>query len=259
MADLQTWQLVLIGVIFVWSGFVRSGLGFGGNVLSLPFLLLILPKPLVFLPLVSVQLLVFSSTMGIQGFMRSRRAAYAHEHDGAVDWAYLKKALAIIIVPKLIGVFGLLTLPGRVMSTIIFGIVAVYAVSYVLNRPFRSPDPKLDAFFLILGGYISGTSLIGAPLIIAVFANHVATHQLRGTLFTLWFILVSIKIAALAVAGVDMQLIHQLWLLPCATVGHLLGLRLHRYLVHADPGRFYRVLGAVLLVVSIIGLTEGLA
>ncbi|HBO13697.1 MAG TPA: permease, partial [Halieaceae bacterium] len=36
MADLAAWQYAAIAVLFVWSGFVRSGLGFGGAVLTLP-------------------------------------------------------------------------------------------------------------------------------------------------------------------------------------------------------------------------------
>ena len=48
MSDLALYQYVLIGLIFIWSGFVRSGLGFGGAVLSLPFLLLVLDDPLKF-------------------------------------------------------------------------------------------------------------------------------------------------------------------------------------------------------------------
>lgn len=61
MSDLSLVQYVLIGLIFIWSGFVRSGLGFGGAVLSLPFLLLVLDEPLVFLPIIAVHLLVFSA------------------------------------------------------------------------------------------------------------------------------------------------------------------------------------------------------
>ena len=38
-------------------------------------------------------------------------------------------------------------------------------------------------------GYVSGTSLIGAPLIVSVFATHVAKEQLRDTMLVLWFIL----------------------------------------------------------------------
>ena len=53
MSDLTFYQYGLVGIIFVWSGFVRSGLGFGGAVLSLPFLLLVVDQPLVFLPLIA--------------------------------------------------------------------------------------------------------------------------------------------------------------------------------------------------------------
>ena len=52
MNDLALYQYMLIGLIFIWSGIVRSGLGFGGAVLSLPFLLLVHNDPLVFLPLI---------------------------------------------------------------------------------------------------------------------------------------------------------------------------------------------------------------
>ncbi len=108
----------------------------------------------------------------------------------------------------------------------------------------------------MLGGYISGTSLIGAPLIIAVFMTHVAAHQLRDTLFALWFILVSIKMAAFIWAGVDLQLLHTLILLPCAGIGHVLGLRIHEKMLNAETKVFFRVLGSILLVISGIGLAR---
>jgi len=255
MADLSLYQYLLIGLIFIWSGFVRSGLGFGGAVLSLPFLLLVDNQPLVYLPLIAVHLLVFSTlTVWQNQRKQGRSSANGAAETGTVDWAYLKKAMAIMIIPKMVGVLGLLTLPAGLMTGIIFGIVSVYSISYIINRPFRSNHPLLDAGFLMLGGYISGTSLIGAPLIISVFATHVAKHQLRDTLFVLWFILVTIKMAAFIYAGVDLQLIHHLWLLPCAAVGHVIGLHFHQRILDGDPKVFYRVLGTTLLAVSIIGI-----
>ena len=253
MSELSTLQLTLIAVVFVWSGFVRSGLGFGGSVLSLPFLLLIHNEPLLYLPVISVHLMVFSMLSALQQW--PERAKIRAE-GGGVDWVYLRHALGIMILPKLAGVFGLIVLPAKVMGAIIFVIVSVYAVSYILNRPFRSSDRRLDWVFLALGGYVSGTSLIGAPLIMAVFGTHVAARQLRDTLFALWFILVAIKMAAFVWAGVDLQLAAQLWLFPCAAVGHVLGLRLHAYMQRAEPQRFYRILGCVLLVASVAGLFQ---
>lgn len=255
MSGLSMVQYALIGLVFVWSGFVRSGLGFGGAVLSLPFLLLILDEPLVFLPIIAVHLLVFSSlTIWMNNRRNPKRAGEAVE--GTVDWRYLRQVLAIVIVPKLLGVFGLITLPGDVLSAIIFVIVALYSVSYILDRPFRSGSKTVDVLFLMAGGYISGTSLIGAPLIIAVVAQHLPREKLRDTLFALWFILVLIKLAAFIAAGVDLQLIHHLWLLPCATVGHLLGLYAHNRMLQAETPVFFRVLGLVLLVVSCFGMVS---
>lgn len=256
MSSLVAYQYVLIALIFVWSGFVRSGLGFGGAVLSLPFLLLVHNEPLVFLPIIAVHLLVFSS---LTIWLNNRRgAAHSAEqpHESTVDWRYLRYLLGVMIVPKLIGVFGLITLPSQVLSAIIFVIVAVYSLSYIVNRPFRSGSRAVDMMFLMVGGYISGTSLIGAPLIIAVAAQHLSKHRLRDTLFALWFILVFIKLAAFIWVDVDLQLIHHLWLLPCAAVGHVIGLKLHRRMLQAETPVFFRVLGVVLLAVSLVGLFE---
>ena len=46
MPDFSLVQLAFIIIIFVWSGFVRSGLGFGGAIFTLPFLLLVHNDPL---------------------------------------------------------------------------------------------------------------------------------------------------------------------------------------------------------------------
>lgn len=261
MTDLALYQYVLIGLIFTWSGFVRSGLGFGGAVMSLPFLLLIDNQPLVFLPIIAVHLLVFSSLTVWLNAKKARsitpgrmEATAATGEVASVDWRYLRKTLLIMIVPKLVGVFGLLNLPANILTGVIFVIVGAYAVSYLLNRPLRSGHPALDVVFLILGAYISGTSLIGAPLIVAVFTARVAKARLRDTLFVLWFILVAIKMMAFVYAGVDLQLLHHLWLLPAATLGHMLGLGFHKRIVSGDPRVFYRVVGAALLATSLIGV-----
>lgn len=255
MSSLVAYQYVFIALIFVWSGFVRSGLGFGGAVLSLPFLLLVHNEPLVFLPIISVHLLVFSS---LTIWMNNRRSGRTPEQsrESTVDWHYLWYLLAVMIIPKLIGVFGLITLPSQVLSAIIFVIVAVYSLSYITNRPFRSRSRAVDIGFLMVGGYISGTSLIGAPLIIAVAAQHLPKHRLRDTLFALWFILVFIKLAAFILADVDLQLIHHLWLLPCAALGHVIGLKVHQRMLQSETPVFFRVLGTVLLIVSLVGLLQ---
>ena len=253
MDDLQWWQYALIALLFVWGGFVRSSLGFGGAVLALPFLLMVHNEPLVFLPLIAVHLLFFSFITVVQSHLRERRKGPG-EGRAAVNWPFLRYALALMVIPKLIGVAGVITLPAEIVSGFIFTVVCIYAVTYILDRPFKSNSRALDAFFLLLGGYVSGTSLVAAPLVVPVAASRVERHQLRDTLFVLWFVLVGLKVAAFTVSGVDLQWRHHLWLLPCATIGHIIGLRFHDYALQSDTGVFFRVLGVGLLAVSITGL-----
>lgn len=254
MHDLTIWQYALIALLFVWSGLVRSGLGFGGAALTLPFLLLLVNDPLVFLPIIAVQLLFFSGLIIWKGRRKSPAVAHDDPATGNIDWVWLKWSLKIMIVPKLIGVLGLLTLPPKIMSTVIFLIVICYAIGYLLNRPIRSNHRKLDSVLLIFGGYASGVSLIGAPLIAAVAAARVQQHQLRDTLFVLWPLLVLIKLTSFVIAGVDLQLVHHLWLLPCAWVGHVFGERLHQRIIAVETPVFFRALGTVLIVVSMVGI-----
>ena len=107
---------------------------------------------------------------------------------------------------------------------------------------------------LLLGGYVSGISLVAAPLVVPVALRHVERFQLRDTLFVLWFVLVAVKLAAFAYTGIDLQWRQHLWLLPCATVGHIIGLRFHEYSLKGDTRDFYRLLGCGLLAVSLVGL-----
>jgi len=254
VTDLSLIQIVLIFLIFVWSGFVRTGLGFGGAMMSLPLLLLVDDRPLVYLPIIAVHLLIFSTLTIWQN--NRKTTAGDSKKISTVDWAYIKKALKIMIIPELIGVAGLLTIPAQIMSAIIFVIIAIYSVTYILNKPFKSSHPVTEGIFLALGAYISGTSLIGAPLIMTVFVAHVAREKLRDTLFALWFILVSIKMCAFLIAQVDLQLQSHLWLLPATAIGHYFGLKFHKRLIQADPVVFYRVIGSALLVVSGFGLVS---
>ncbi|MDQ6969438.1 MAG: TSUP family transporter [Mariprofundus sp.] len=241
MDDLQAWQYLAIGLIFVWTGFVRSGLGFGGAALGLPLLLLVIDDALIWLPLIGMHLLFFSSiTVG------SRM--------GHVDWIYLRKAMLIMIAPMLIGVFGLLTLPSSWVTAFVYLTTLFYACCYLFKFQIYSSKAWVDYVLLSGGAYAAGVSLIGAPLIVAVFVHHVAKDQLRNTLFVLWFALVVIKLSVLWSVGVNFWWSQHLWLLPCAALGHVIGLRLHDHLMAGDAARFKQLIGAVLVVICGFGL-----
>ena len=118
--DFSNTELILISGIFVWSGFVRAGLGFGGAALGLPLMLLVKDQPLFFLPIVCTHLLFFS---GITTSLRFKH----------VDHQFLRQSLTWMIVPKLIGVIGLLSLPTDWMVIFIYAITGFYAITWVIK------------------------------------------------------------------------------------------------------------------------------
>ena len=233
-------EIFLIGLIFTWTGFVRSGLGFGGAALGLPLMLFIQDQPIFWLPIIGSHLLFFSALT-----LRTRLHS--------VNWAYLRRSAAYIIPAALIGVFGLINLPNLWLVVFIYIVTLSYACMWLLNYSIRSNKDWLDKVLLILGGYIAGTSLTGAPLMVAVYIRHVELQHLRNTLFVLWFILVSIKMSTFAALDVPLNLDTALMLLPVAAIGHYLGLKTHELILQNDQA-FKRMIGGSLIVVSSLGL-----
>ncbi len=241
MPGLSETEWLLAGLIFVWSGFVRSGLGFGGAALGLPLMLLVFDAPLFWLPMVAIHLLIFSILT-------------VYDRLWEVDWSYLKKSLMVLIIPKLAGVFGLLSLPNEILVTIIYGVTFLYGLAYLCNYVFRSGSAFFDNLLLLMGGYASGVSLMGAPLISAVYARNVALQELRVTLFVLWTILVVIKMSTFVYFEVDLQVRYALYFLPLVAVGHWLGLRVHIRLMQGGGSHYKRAMGVALVAISGYGL-----
>ena len=237
-------ELVIISCIFIWIGFVRTGLGFGGAVLGLPLLMLVGGSPIDWLPIIGIHLIFFS---GI-ALAKSLKT---------VDWGYLKKSLPWILPAKIIGVIGLINLPPTVMTVIVYSIVAFYALTWIMNFQIASREGWVTRLLLILGGYISGTSLNGAPLLVAVYMQNIEIKKLRNTLFVLWFLLVSIKMSAFLVVDVYINWQFSLMLIPIAALGHFVGLKVHDQIIENDT-KFKKWMGSVLIVICIVGLSKAL-
>ena len=242
LLDFSFYQIVSIALIFMWTGFVRTGLGFGGAALGLPLMLFVHNNPLLWLPMISVHLLFFS---GLTLLNRLHN----------VDWKYLRQSLFYIIPPAIIGVFGLINLPVLLLDSFIYSITLFYGFNWLFNRGIESHHAWVDKGLLILGGYIAGISLTGAPLMVAVFMRNVNKQQLRDTLFVLWFILVSIKMTTFIALSVDLHFLTALKLLPIAAIGHFLGLKAHNVIMCNDL-LFKRWIGGGLVAVSTLGLWQ---
>jgi len=245
LLDFSLNQILLICLLFVWAGFVRTGLGFGGAALGLPLMLFIHNDPRLWLPIISTHLLFFSGLT-----LRTRL------HN--VDWRYLRQSSIYIIPPAILGVFGLVNLPILWLNLFIYGVTLFYGLVWLFNKAIESRQDWVDKLLLILGGYVAGTSLTGAPLMVAVYMRHVSKERLRDTLFVLWFVLVSIKMTTFVVLSVDLHFIQALMLLPIAAIGHVMGLKAHQAITRNEL-LFKRWVGGGLVVLSALGLWNLLA
>ena len=237
-----SFEILFISLIFVWIGFVRTGLGFVGAVLGLPLLMLVGGSPIDWLPIIGIHLLFFS------GIALARSL-------NTIDWSYLKQSLPWILPAKIIGVIGLISLPPAVMTLIVYSITSFYALTWILNYNIASREGWVSRLLLILGGYISGTSLNGAPLLVAVYMQNIDVKRLRNTLFVLWFLLVTIKMSAFLIVDVYINWQFSLMLIPVAALGHFVGLKVHDRIIENDT-QFKRWMGSVLILICIAGLSK---
>lgn len=235
-------QYLCIAVLFVWVGFVRSGLGFGGAALGLPLLLFVHNQAIFWMPVIGLHLLFFSALT-----LRTR----IHK----VDTVYLKKSCFWIMPFTLLGIAGLITLPTSWLLSFIYGVALLYSLLWLLDRSVKSKNAWFDYLLLMIGGYVAGTSLTGAPLIAAVFMRNVSAELLRNTLFVLWFVIVSLKLAVFLVLGIELHMLFAIALLPIAAVGHFIGLKTHDFILQ-NAQLFRRVIGGVLALVSVLGLVN---
>lgn len=233
-------DIIYTALIFIWTGFVRSGLGFGGAALGLPLMLFVHDQPLFWLPVIGFHLLFFS---GLTLRTRIRQ----------VDWQYLKMSNIYILPAALAGVFGLLNLPNEWLLIFIYSVALIYSVMWLADFNIQSNNDWLDKLLLVTGGYIAGTSLTGAPLMVAVYMRNVSQELLRNTLFVLWFTLVTIKMMTFYILGVDLHFLSALLLIPVATIGHVIGLKTHEMILRNDKV-FKRSVGSMLMLIAILGL-----
>lgn len=232
-----------VALLFIWSGFVRSGLGFGGMALTLPMLLIIDVNLLFWVPVIGLHLLFFSTL-----------TLYKNHTD--IDWHEGGKLILLLLIPKILGIIGLISLPSIWLALIVYLVTAYYSIQWILARELISTNCWRDTFLLVIGGYVSGVSLIGAPLITAVAINRIAFERYRATLFMLWSVLVTIKLLSLYMLNIELNINFALLTLPFATIGHFIGLYWYSTHLKTNPIKAKRIMGAALLLLCIMGLVS---
>jgi len=244
--EFTTFSIAILIIAFWWSAFVRAGLGFGGAGLMYPIAFLVVDSVIFIVPIVGLHLLIFSGyTLARGGYKK-------------VEWPVTLKLIAIILPAKIVGVFGLLQMPDFWLLMSVYIFLIIYSLGYIFKFEKVKPSPWLNVPILLLGGYVSGLTLAGAPIIAAVALQYLSKENARESMYVLWIVLVSIKMMTLVAFDIDMQLQHQLWLLPIACVGHYMGTKMYAKLQSMQTDDFYKWMGWALLILSITGMARHL-
>lgn len=240
--DFSNTQIFLMALIFIWTAMVRSGLGFGGIALGMPFMLLVHDQAIFWLPIFGIHLLFFSALT-----LRSRFKA--------VDWSYLGKSGLFIMPAALVGIFGLINLPNTFIVTFFYCFTIVYAFTWLMNWAVQGKQGWLDKFLLMFGGYIIGSGMPGMPLISSVYMRFVTMEQLRNTMFVLISSITIIRLGSFVAADINIHFLFALCLIPTAWIGHYLGMLAHEHIMK-NAELFKRVIGAGLILISLLGLLK---
>jgi len=235
--------LVVLFICFIWSGFLRTGLGVGATVLMLPFALLVVDNPLVIIPVVATHAVFLSTITVAQNF-----------HN--VDWRYVGTFMTLIFLPFIAGIYGLISLSEKWLTLLIYTITFVYALSYIFPMKLQITNRFTDFLSLMIGGYINGLSFTGGPPLAAVMSKYVSKKQFRDTFLATVIFIAIVKLATLLFMNISLQPQLQLYMIPAVLIGHILGLRFHQHFVTMNDRDFYRWLGVVILLITILGFAK---
>lgn len=239
--NFNTFTLVFLFICFIWSGFTRTGFGFGANALMLPFALLVVPDPLIIIPVVAAQAILFCGFEATRNFLR-------------IDWKTIGWIVTITAIPIALGIYGLINLPEEILTLAVYFVTTGYALKYIFDWQVSKHNKIIDFLALIFGGYITGFSLSGGPLIVAVALKRIPPALFRNSMLAFWTLIGSTKLITLALAGVNLQSKLFLFTLPAVIIGHLIGLYFHGRILQSK--KFYQFLGIMLLVISTLGITK---
>lgn len=133
---------------------------FGGAALGLPLLLFVHNDPRLWLPISSVQLLFFRLNL-VYPIAQCRLEIFAPLFCLHCPTRYYWR-------------FRLAEPACTVAEFFIYSITLFYGFMWLFNRNIASQGNRVDKLLLIIGGYVAGTSLTGALLMVAVYMRNVS-------------------------------------------------------------------------------------
>lgn len=169
-------QSVLIGVIILISFFCESIFGFGGGLISIPLLSLLLPVKS------SVTLvLLFQLLIGILVIKTAKHTA----------WKTVSVMIVGLLLGTFVGTYSLAALSDILLRKILAASILVFLVRMVFFQKLTLPPGKKSICFFagLFGGYFQGVIGTGGPVLTMYLLTAVPDKtQFRATLIFLFFV-----------------------------------------------------------------------
>lgn len=216
--------------------FVRGISGFGSGLIAVPLLALRFPLPDV-VPFILISDFTASALVG--------GVTFRH-----VAWPEIRRLLPASLVGVVLGTHLLVSLPPRLLLSILGGFVLAFALRSLLLKQagFRPASTRWAWPAALTGGAVSGLFGTGGPPYVIYLSHRIADKGgLRATLSALFFLEGLIRVITFLFAGLllDSRIwLHGLFALPLIVAALYVGGHVHTRLSH---GQILRLVSFLLL------------
>lgn len=237
----------VLGVVFV-ATLIRSALGFGEALISVPLLALVMPVS-VAAPLAVLVSVTVAAVLVVQD--------WRHIELRSAGWLVVSALLGIPV-----GVYGLTHVDDHLVKLFLGLLIAAFSLYSLTTRTGRVLDR--DHLGSMLGfGFCSGVlggayGMNGPPLVVYGALRGWSPQQFRATLQGYFLCASLVGLAAYALSGVWVSTVNRYYwqTLPATLAGLAIGGALHRRL----EGRgFYRVVFAALVLTGLTLVVQALS
>ena len=227
------------------AGIVRGATGFGFS------LIMIVLLTLFFAPAEVAPVILFWEVLASIGHL-----PFVYKQ---VDWKSLRWLALGVAIGTPFGVYCLVSIPVDLMRLIINAVVLVLtAMLFFGLRPRRSPTPSQTTGVGLLAGVINGASANGGPPVILFFLSSPAGAAVGRASLIAFFLFTDVW-ASLFYWQQDLiyrgTLIFTVVFLVPMAMGMWIG---NRWFVSVDEARFKKVVLALLMAISVVGLVKAL-
>lgn len=210
-------MMLLVLIIGIFTGFfIQTIIGFAGALVSLPFLLFVMPLP--------------DAIAYITIFYAISSPIHIYKEWKQIDKVLLKKLIISSIIGVVIGGIVLLYSQPSILKKALGVFIILFVINKLKSKKEFKFSSRIEYLFGFLGGFFSGVFSTGGPLyVIAVKNSVIDLKTFRATMFGVLGLVTFVRIPVLAFGGILQvgQLYYSLIVLPFFILALVLGKKVY--------------------------------